>query len=285
MTESRAGDQRPKPFRVADRLREAREAAGLQQKEIGNLLGWDPAKVSKTESAERTAVSEADVRSWARATRMSNEDLDETLDLLARFKANERSWRDRMRHGRRPVQVQYNRLYEELTRFRAFQTAWIPGILQTPDYARQIFADLNELDPEAPKDIDADVRTRMARREFLYDLGKKFEFIITESALRTLIVDPPVMRVQLVRLEDVLDLPNVRLGILPQGIRLHTAPQSSFVLYDDMAIAEGFVIDNPYHGAQAQRFADVMERFWRDAVEGAEARDLIRRIIADLPTA
>lgn len=99
-------DQRPKPFRIADRLREAREAAGLQQKELGALLKWDPAKMSKTESGERTAVSAADVHAWAKATGMSDEDRDETLDLLARFKAHEKSWRDRMRNGRRAVQVQ-----------------------------------------------------------------------------------------------------------------------------------------------------------------------------------
>ena len=130
----------------------------------------------------------------------------------------------------------------------------------------------------------ADVRVRMARRELLYDLGKQFEFILTESVIRILIVDAPVMRAQLVRLEDVLDLPNVRLGILPQGVRLHTAPQSSFVIYDDMAIAEGFVVDNPYHGAQVERLATVLDRLWDDAVEGPAARELIRRAIADLPT-
>ncbi len=283
MTDYRADEQQPKPFRVADRLREAREASGLQQKELAAKLKWDPAKLSKTESGARTAVSEADVRAWAKATGMSDSDRDETLDLLARFKAHEKSWRDRMRHGRRGVQVQYNRLYQELTRFRAFQTAWVPGILQTPDYARQIFADLNELDPDTPKDIEADVRARMARREYLYDSRKQFEFILTESVLRTLIVDPQVMRVQLVRLEDVMDLPNVRLGILPQGRRIRTAPQSSFVMYDDMAIVEGFVIDDPYEGAQAERFTVVMERLWADAVEGDEVREVIRRAITGLP--
>lgn len=284
MTDFRADEQQPKPFRVADRLREAREAAGLQQKELAALLGWDPAKLSKTESGARTAVTEADVRAWAQATDMSDEDRDETLDTLARFKANERSWRDRMRNGRRSVQVQYNHLYQTSTRFRIFQTVWVPGILQTPDYARQVFADLNELDPDTPKDIEADVRARMARRDFLYDLSKSFEVILTEAVIRMLLVDPPVMRAQLVRLEDVLDLPNVRLGIIPQGRRVRTAAQSSFVMYDDLAIVEGFVVDNPYQGAQAERFAMVMERFWADAEEGAEARRLLRAAISDLPS-
>lgn len=283
MTDFRADDQQPKPFVVADRLREARERAGLQQKELAAQLKWDPAKLSKTESGARTAVTDADVRAWASATGMSDEDRDETIDLLGRFKANEKSWRERMRHGRRSVQLQYNELYRKSTRFRIFQTVWVPGILQTADYARQIFIDLNELDPDTPRDVDADVQTRVARRDYLYDLSKSFEIILTEAVIRTLLADAPVMRSQLRKLEDALDLPNVRFGIIPQGRRVHTAAQSSFVMYDDLAVVEGFVIDNPYQGAQAERFAAVMERFWADAVEGDAARDLLRQAIADLP--
>lgn len=283
MTDFRADDQRPKPFRVADRLREAREAAGLQQKDLGALLKWDPAKMSKTESGERTAVSETDVRAWAAATGMSDEDRDETIDLLVRFKSNEKSWREHLRKGRRSIQLDYNRLYQEKTNFRMLQTIWVPGILQTPDYARQIFAGLNEIDPGTPIDLDAEVQVRMARREYLYDLRKRFEFLLTEGVLRSLIVDAPVMRAQLVRLGDVFELPNVRLGVLPQGVRLHTAPQGSFVIYDDLAIIEGFGTQDPYHGAQAERLAGIMDRLWSDAVEGPAALDLIRRATSDLP--
>ncbi|MEU4236813.1 helix-turn-helix transcriptional regulator [Actinoplanes sp. NPDC026619] len=283
MTAFHTDDPQPKPFRVADRLREAREAAGQQQKALAALLAWDPAKLSKTESGTRTAITEADVRAWADATGMSDEDRDETLEILAHFKVNEKSWRDRMRHGRRSVQLQYNELYRKSVRFRIFQTVWVPGILQTPGYARQVFTDLNELDPDTPRDVEADIRTRMARRDHLYDSNKSFEVILTEAVIRTLLVEPPTMLAQLVRLEDLLDLPNVRLGIIPQGRRVRTAPQSSFVMYDDLAIVEGFVIDNPYQGAQAERFAALMERFWADAVEGPEARQLLRQAITDLP--
>lgn len=282
-TDFRADDWQPKPYAVANRLREAREAAGLQQKDLAALLKWDPAKLSKTESGARTAVTAADVRAWAQATGMPDSVRDETLDMLASYKEHEKSWRERMRQGRQSVQVEYARLYRDSTKFRIFQLAWVPGILQTRDYARQIFEDLNALDPGVSRDIDADVQTRMARREFLYDLHKDYEIILSEAILRDLVVDPDVQRAQLVFLETVMELPNVRFGILPFGRRRHTAAQLGFVLYDDLAVIEDYVIDTPYHGDAAQRFATVMDRFWTEAVEGDEARGLIRSAIEALP--
>jgi transcriptional regulator with XRE-family HTH domain len=284
MTDFRADDWQPKPYGVADRLREAREAAGMQQKDVAAALKWDPAKLSKTESGARTPTV-ADIRAWAEVTGLSDEKRDEALEMLERFRSRERSWRERMRQGRRSVQLEYDRLYRDSTRFRIFQTVWVPGILQTPDYARQIFIDLDELDPDTPRDIDADVQARIRRRDYLYDLQKQFEVIITEAVLRTLIVDPAVMRSQLQRLESVMDLANVRFGILPQGRRIHTAPQTSFVLYDELAVTENFVSDTPYHGEEAHRFSVVMDRFWTEAVEGDAARELIRSAIEDLPPA
>ncbi len=283
MTDFRADDWAPKPYAVAERLKSAREAAGLQQKDLAGILKWDPAKLSKTESGARTAVSAADIRAWAVATNLSALERDKILAMLEQYKASEKSWRDRMRHGRQAVQLEYARLYRDSVRFRIFQLAWVPGILQTPDYARQIFAGLNELDPGVSRDLNADVQTRMARREYLYDLGKSFEIIISESVLRDIIVDIDVHRAQMLRLELVLDLPNVRFGILPFGRRRRTAAQLGFVIYDELAVEEDYVIDIPYHGNAAQRFATVMDRFWKESVEGDDARALIRKAIADLP--
>jgi transcriptional regulator with XRE-family HTH domain len=282
MTDFRADDWQPKPYRVADRLREAREASGLQQKEVAAALKWDPAKLSKTESGARTPTA-ADINAWAAVTSMSDESREQALDMLSQFRSSEKSWRERMRQGRRSVQLEYNRLYRDSTRFRILQTCWVPGILQTPDYARQIFEELNEADPDTPRDVEADVQARMERRVYLNDLSKSFEVLITEAVLRDLIVDPPVMRSQMGRLLDVMDLPNVKLGIIPQGRRRRTAVQNSFVMYDELAVSENLVTDIPYHGTEAERCAAAMRRLWSEAVFDDEARDVIRAARQDLP--
>jgi hypothetical protein len=254
MTDFRADDWQPKPYGVAQRLREAR------------------------------TPNAADIRAWAELTSMSDEKRDEALATLEQFRASERSWKDRMKLGRQKVQIEYLRLYRDTTHFRIFQNCWVPGILQTADYARQIFTDLNDLDPDTPHDVEADVQKRMQRRDYLNDLGKTFEVVITESVIRDLIVDAPVMRSQMQRLIDLADLPNVKFGILPQGRRRHTAAQGNFVVFgDDFAVTEDFIIDTPIHGKSVDRLKAVMARFWAEAVADDEALEVIRSARDALP--
>jgi transcriptional regulator with XRE-family HTH domain len=283
MTEIRADDWQPRPYGVADRLREAREAAGMQQKEVAAALKWDPAKLSKTESGARTPNAD-DVRAWAEVTGLSDARRDEIIDALARFRSEQRTWKDKLRQGRRAVQVEYNRLYRDCTRFQMLQIAWVPGILQTPDYARQVFINLNEFEGEPDKDVEGDVTARMQRRDYLNDLSKSFEILIAQSVLTDQIVDPPVLRSQLQRLLDIMDLPNVRFGIIPQqGVRRRIALQVGFAIYDELAVIEDPVTQTPYHGEAAERLSRVVAGLWGEAVEGDQAREMIRAARDGIP--
>ena len=53
--------------------------------------------------------------------------------------------------------------------------------------------------------------TRLARQRYLYEPGKRFEFLLTEAVLRFLITPPDVMRGQLDRLQN-------RYKDTPQGV-------------------------------------------------------------------
>ena len=64
---------------------------------------------------------------------------------------------------------------------RNFQPGIIPGLLQTADYALRIMEIANI---QGAVDLADAVNVRLARQEALYDQGRHFEFIMTESALR-----------------------------------------------------------------------------------------------------
>lgn len=273
MTGFRPEDWLAKPHGLAQRLREAREARGMQAKEVGEALKWDPAKVSRTESGKRVPTR-ADIEAWSEVTGLDEAKTAELLAMLEQLQSLRSSFRERMRHGRASLQNEYAKLYADTRRFRIFQVVWIPGILQVADYARQIFNDLDEI-TDTPRNIDADVQARMSRQQYLYDTEKTFEILVLESALRLLLVDPPVMHAQLDRLLSVIGLQNVRFGIVPMGSRLSTAPQNSFVMYDDMAVVEGFHGETRHFAEEASLYAKIMDRLWVDAVEGEAARQLI----------
>ncbi|MEU5724422.1 DUF5753 domain-containing protein [Micromonospora sp. NPDC047738] len=207
---------------------------------------------------------------------------EDLLRMLGEVQAAHRSWRRQMRQGQAAVQDSYNQLVAESPLIRHFETVWVPGLLQTADYARRALTEMVELHNLDIADVDTAVATRMQRQQFLYDTTKRFEFLLAEPVLRWLLVSPEVMRGQLDRLQTVVGVPNIRFGILPLGVPLATTPQNSFQMYDDVAIVETFVGETTYRDDEAATYTRAIERLWEEAVTGEDARRLIVRAAQDL---
>lgn len=266
---------------LATRLRAAR--GSRSQAELASVLGWKaPSKITRIEQGVQVPKP-ADVIRWAEGTGLSDSERDELLELLDEFHLLKSSFRERLKSNKADGNVQgdYNDLTAGASLIRHFQTTWIPGILQTEDYARSTLERLADIYPDI--DVEAAITTRLKRRELLYEGGRAFEFVLTEPVLRWLFVPAQVMRSQLHRLLDVLDMPRVKVGIIPLGQPIDIAPQSSFVLYDDVMAAEHFGGEVNATGAEELIYEEVMGRLWRNAVRGSEARELIRDALADLP--
>ncbi|WP_406038691.1 DUF5753 domain-containing protein [Micromonospora sp. NBC_00898] len=189
-----------------------------------------------------------------------------------------------MRQGQAAVQDSYNQFVAESRLIRHFETVYVPGLLQTADYARRVLAEMVELHNLDTADVDAAVATRMQRQHLLYDTSKRFEFLLAEPVLRWLLPPPDAMRGQLDRLQTVVGVPNIRFGILPLGVPLATTPQNSFQMYDDVAIVETFIGETTYRDDEAATYAKAIERLWNEAVTGEDARRLIVRAAQDLPS-
>lgn len=261
------------------RLRELR--AGQTQRELAAVLGWPQAKVSKLETGRQTATPD-DLASWAQATGHPQS----TEELLARLQSLEthtRSWRRQLRAGHRPVQDVLTIEYEQTAEFRAWQGALIVGILQTPDYARNIFARYAELQ-QSPRDIEDAVRARVRRQELLYQPGRTFHLLMWEAALHAGVAPPDVLAAQLDRLASVIGLDTVQLGIIPFGAQFAIPPANGFWLYDDR-----LVIVEEWHAELWLNDTDTVslyQRVWdtldKSAVYGTQARRLIARARAQV---
>ena len=188
-----------------------------------------------------------------------------------------------MRRGQVAIQSSYNDLIADCGVVRYFETVFIPGILQTPDYARRILTEMATLHGHDLGDIDAAVAMRMQRQQFLYDTTKQFEFLLTEPALRWLLCPPAAMRGQLDRLQTIIGIPNIRFGIIPLGSPLAITPQNSFQLYDDMAVTETFTGESVYHDTEAASYARILDLLWEQAKVGEDARPLITAAVQALP--
>jgi transcriptional regulator with XRE-family HTH domain len=269
---------------LGGKLRELRHDAQLTGKQLAESQGWHPSKVSKTESGKQTPT-QADVRAWATACRRP----DLAPGLVASLHALEERYIEfrRLFHaGKRPVQQALAELEAATSATLNFENAVIPGLLQTPEYARAMLGQRPE-DVIIIEDLAEAVAARMQRQQVLYRTGKHFHFVITEAALRYRVSTPRVMAGQLDRLMVLSTLPATRFGVIPFGVRLPVHPLHSFVIYDDRAVhVENFTAAiNLTDPAEVATYQKIFEQLAAIAHYGADARALVALALSDVAAA
>ncbi|GAA4199474.1 DUF5753 domain-containing protein [Actinocatenispora rupis] len=186
-----------------------------------------------------------------------------------------RRWSDKHRSGRVAVQDRYDGLARASRRIRNVEMVFVPGLVQTPEYVRCRMRENVRFNGEDESVVEPATEARLRRQEILADPTRRFEFVVGESVLRTLLCPPAVMLRQLDRLTQLIDLPHVTFGIIPFGVELPVAPQTSFVLFDDLAIVETFVDETQYRGAQAAAYHRRADALLAESVTGDAARVLL----------
>ena len=265
---------------IGRQLRVLREKVEFEGKDLAVELGWSASKVSRLELA-RQGISPSDIAAWITATGGTGEERAQLLGLLDQAREEEHTLRRRARHGQAPIQAGYNTLVERASLIRLFQTAVVPGLLQTPDYARAILTAAQRQLQLSVEDVEDAVATRMERQRYLYS-GRRFELLVAEPVLRWGIVPPDVMREQIDRLQGAIGLGNVRLGILPLGVPLDLVPLHTFAMYDDLVCVETFGREHRYTGSEAETYANAFDTLWGSAATGRAARRLLVRLADDL---
>ena len=169
------------------------------------------------------------------------------------------------------------------SRIRQYQCEVVPGLLQTAEYARARFAEGLRL-LKVPNDIDGAVQGRIQRQEILYQLDKRFHFLLTEAALRLRLCPPDVMLGQLDRLISFSALPNVRLGVIGFETRYATAPWHGFWIYDeDRVLVETYSAAlNLAQPPEVDLYAAVFDELASIASYGRAARAIIMTVIDDI---
>jgi transcriptional regulator with XRE-family HTH domain len=205
-----------------------RQRAGLSGAALASRLGTTQPRISRIETG-RTIPSLDDVRAWAQATNASQAELQELAALLQHLAATATSWRILHRLGLTERQREIGELEKQATSICVFQPTMVPGLLQIADYARRVMSHGN---PSDQADIDAAVQKRLERQTILYDKTKRFEFLLTETALRWRPGPPEMMRAQLDRLVSVANLPNVEFGVIPLEVEAPDAYLHPFVIFE-----------------------------------------------------
>ncbi len=210
-------------------LRALRAEAGLTSGEAARLVGWHQSKVSRIETGA-SGVKPPDVRLLLDAYQVGDPQLRDMLLVLAGSDdiGGRHHWWHAYRGVLPPAYRDFISLESQASTLRTLETSVVPGLLQTPEYARAVTrAAVGGLDNDGPERLDALVQVRMARQDVLRaDPPLALSVVLDEAVLRREVGGPGVMARQLDRLVEAARLPQVRLQVLPfaAGARTSASP-------------------------------------------------------------
>lgn len=214
-------------------LRQLRLDAGLSQLEAAAGTGLTQAKISRLENGRYTPQPE-DVTCLARAYHASPQ-IRRELEQTARDLSDSRVYsRIVLQRGAWRMQQQAGRIEKTSARVRAFHPTLVPGLLQTPAYARAMFASVGV----AGEELERTVKARIDRQALL-GADHDFSLLLTEGALRWQATSPGLMVDQIEHISSATQLPNVRVGIIPYSRPTGIFVQEGFDLYDAHAVIIG----------------------------------------------
>jgi hypothetical protein len=157
-------------------------------------------------------VSAARVRRLAAHYACTDEGLIEALVAMATDRT--RGWWEEYRGVLPPVNLDLAEAEHHAAFLREVVITYVPGLLQTPDYARAVFGYMR---PELPdSELTPRVEHRMRRRTVIEgDAPTPYEAIVHEFALRIRVADRQVSRAQLRQILDRIEQGHVSVRVIP----------------------------------------------------------------------
>ncbi|MEV0481476.1 helix-turn-helix transcriptional regulator [Streptomyces sp. NPDC050508] len=211
------------------RLQELREAAGIKREEAAQVLRVAPATVRRMEMAE-VALKVPYVQVLLTTYGVPDEEADAFVALTE--EANQPGWWQRFHD----VLPEWFSLYVSLEGaaglIRSYEPHFVPGLLQTEDYARAVL-EAGTIGQTGPETIERHVSLRMARQGLLErDNPPHLWVIMDETVLRRPVsMRGEVMREQLDKLLEFGERDRVTLQVAEFENGPHPGTYAPFSLF------------------------------------------------------
>lgn len=257
-------------------LREFRTGKGWTVEQAADMLSVSSSKVSRLETGQR-GVSASDIRKLCDLYQVDDEQRHRLTELAREGK--QRAWWQ-------PLSLPYSTyvgLEAEATSISDYGLGIMPGLLQTPDYARVV---VRAAVPKwVPEVVEQRVEGRMIRQQLLFsEHPPSFEAVVDESVLHRVVGSPAIMKAQLKRLMELSDLPNVTLRVIPYEAGALPAGNNKFIILrlppptvSDVVFVEGLTGDLYLEDPND---VEVYTTTFRTLVKLAASPDKTRQIIS-----
>ncbi|MEU7059334.1 helix-turn-helix transcriptional regulator [Streptomyces sp. NPDC046197] len=248
-------------------LRRHREAAGLTQRQLGDIINYTGSLVGQIETARKLPTQEFSER--VDAALGTGGLLSRLVGLVMRSQLP--AWFQ-----------QVAELEARATEICTFQMGMVHGLLQTPEYVRAVLGALDA------SDLDDRTTVRLARQRIIEKVQPPvFWMVLSEAALEQVIGTRDTMRGQLAHLLTFATNPRINIQVLPFSAGAHAGLTGSFTLFrfqgdPTIVYTEGYGSGHPTANPDTVKDCSLRYDHLRAAALSLrDSAELIRRVMED----
>jgi transcriptional regulator with XRE-family HTH domain len=268
-----------------------RRESGLTQEQVAADLEWSPSKLIRVEGG-KSSITKVDLDALLAKYGVTSASTRERLQLL-NHGARESAWWNKYRDDVAPIYLSYVGFEAGAAFIRQFQTSFLPGLLQTADYAEAVT--VNSVDAVRVASI---VGLRLERQSQLAQRNPQPRqyYVVDEAVIRRhvgIAKSPDIMPNQLRRIADRAEQDElVTVRVIPFGAGAHRGLYGPFTHLE----FDGGLPDLVYIDAGRGEFAsmitgdddrvteyrDDFEFLLEDALSAEKSIELIRSVADDM---
>ena len=250
-------------------------------------MEWSLSKMNRIEKA-KTGISTNDLKALLPLYGITDEGRTEELLALARS-ARQSPWWSRYSDVAPPELIELIEYEYAASAVSQFETMFVPGILQTEEYASAVLHVFYE--ESAPDKVAALVNLRTSRRELVNsENAPNFSFVLDESVIHRVVGSPAITSRQLVHLVEVAEQPNVTIRVVPFAAGLHPGMRGPFevIQFEDTPDENIVFIEGPRDDIinddpkETRSYLEAFERITRISLAPADSLDSLRAAAAKL---
>lgn len=287
MTTPASGGPTVRRILVGAQLRRLREASGISREDAGYAIRGSESKISRMELG-RVSFKDRDISDLLTLYGVTDSEQREMLATMAREASAPGWWHDY--DDVLPSWFQtYVGLEEAASLIRTYEVQFVPGLLQTEDYARAVAS--SGAPQASTEEIERRVSLRLARQH-LFDRSNPLRMwaVMDEAALRRPMGGVQVMRGQVQKLLELTERPNITIQIMPFRFGGHVADGGAFsilrfsepelpdVVYLEMMVSALYLEKREY----VDRYSQTMDRLTVDSPPPEATQDTLRKILTQI---
>lgn len=266
-----------------------RKDSELTQEQVATRLDWSPSKLIRVEGG-RSSITKVDLDALLTTYGISSESQRERLQALNRG-ARERAWWAVYRDEINPTYLEYVGYEAGAAYIRQFQSGYVPGLLQTPEYAEVLTANSVDAVRVAPV-----VKFRLQRQAELAQRSTppRQYHVVDEAVIRRHVgisQDPVIMPNQLRHIADRAEREDsLTIRVVPFNAGAHPGLSGPFTLLEfDGSMPDLLYLDqgresNLITGSDSRiaQYADDFEILVESSLSAAASIEFIREAAEEM---